>query len=141
MRSVIVGVDGSEPSVRALVFAADLAEQLREAELVVVYGRYIASLFLPGRVAEDEFADVLDASQKLVHEAIANVVNGRALVWRVKVEDEEPSTLLERVAKASGGDSIVVVGRRGWSAVHELFMGSVSNRLVHQAGCAVLLVD
>jgi len=141
MRSVIVGVDGSAPSVRALAFAADLAEQLREAELVVVYGRYIAALFLPDRVAEDEFADVLDATEQLVHEAIADAVTERALVWRVEVADEEPSALLERIAKAGGGDSIIVVGRRGWSTVHELLMGSVSNRLVHKAGCAVLLVD
>ena len=36
--------------------------------------------------------------------------------------------------------SFVVVGRRGWSTVEELMLGSVSNRLVHRSDVRVLLV-
>ena len=68
-RTVVVGVDGSDESVRALRFAARLTEDLSGAELVVVFARYVPAFWLPHHVAEDEFGDLLVASAKLVDEA------------------------------------------------------------------------
>jgi len=140
MRTLVVGVDGSDESLRALHFAARLARDLGEGALVVVFARYIPALYLPDHVAEDEFADVLDAAEARVREAVAGELSELPVSWRMEVCDGEPSQVLCEIARDAGDGAFVIVGRRGWSTVHELLIGSVSNRLVHRGDCAVLLV-
>ncbi|HEY9810099.1 MAG TPA: universal stress protein [Halomicronema sp.] len=41
----------------------------------------------------------------------------------------------------SWGADLIVVGRRGLRGISEILMGSVSNQVVHNAGCAVLIVQ
>lgn len=138
MQPIVVGVDGSEPSLRALRLAADLTERLDDAELIVVFARY-AYVFMPGHAGEDMFEDFLDEAEREVRARAQRVLDGRALRWRVLAREGEPSDVLCDVA-AETGASFVVAGRRGSSTVRELLLGSVSNRLVHRPDCAVLLV-
>jgi nucleotide-binding universal stress UspA family protein len=140
MRRIIAGVDGSAPSVRALRVAARLVEDLADAELIVVHARYVQYLWLPDHVAEDEFADVLDAAEQFVRRTVERDLADRPLRWRLECREGEPSDALCEIAHETGGEALVVVGRQGWSAVRELLLGSVSNRLVHRGDCPVLLV-
>jgi nucleotide-binding universal stress UspA family protein len=140
MRSIVVGVDGSEASVRALEFAAQLASDVGDAELVVTYARHISSLWLPDNVADDEFADVLDQTEWLVRDAAAKALKDRPTLWRLEVAEGEPSSVLRDTAGVCGSSSIIVVGRSGWSTARELLLGSVSNRLAHHGDYPVLLV-
>jgi len=139
MRTVVVGVDGSEPSLRALHFAASLVADLPEARLVVGHARYLPALWAPEHVAEDEFADLLDAQAKYVGERVQQELEGRIDRWSIEQREAEPSHLLRDLAREADAD-LIVVGRRGWSTVEELLLGSVSNRLVHHAEVPVLLV-
>ncbi len=140
MRTILAGVDGSPPSVRALHFASRLVEDLSDAELIVVHARYLPYLWLPEHVAEDEFADVLDAAEQFVRETVQAHLDDRLLRWRIECREGEPSDVLCEIAREAGDASVVVVGRRGGSTVHDLLLGSVSNRLVHRGDCPVLLV-
>lgn len=47
---------------------------------------------------------------------------------------------IAKVAKEEGID-LIVVGRRGRSGLGELFLGSVSNYVLHHAPCSVLIVQ
>jgi len=141
VRTVVVGVDGSAESERALRFAARLTQDLSDAELVVVFARYVPAFWLPDHVAEDEFGDLLDASAKLVDEMAVAELSAEDFPWRVLTREGEPSRVLCDVAVEHGSDTIVVVGRRSWSTVHDMLLGSVSNRLVHRGECSVLLVN
>lgn len=141
MRTVVVGVDGSDESIRALRFAAKLTEDLADGQLIVVYTRYVQTFWLPDHTAEDEFSDLLDVAATLVDEAAVAELAGKAFPWRVEVREGEPSQVLCDIANEVGSGTLVVVGRSGWSTVHELLLGSVSNRLVHRRSCAVLLVE
>jgi nucleotide-binding universal stress UspA family protein len=59
----------------------------------------------------------------------------------IKVESEQilgdPGQLICRVASRWGAD-VILVGRRARSGLSELFLGSVSNHVLHHADCAVL---
>jgi nucleotide-binding universal stress UspA family protein len=44
------------------------------------------------------------------------------------------------LAKTWGAD-LIIIGRRGRTGLSELFLGSVSNYVVHQAHCSVLIVQ
>jgi nucleotide-binding universal stress UspA family protein len=138
MHTLVVGVDGSGPSIRALRFAADLADELQDPELVVVFARHIY-VAMPERAAEDMFADVLDRAEQAIRTRAEDILGHRHARWKLIARTGEPAHVLRQVA-AETHASFIVVGRRGWSTVSELVLGSVSNRLVHQSGVPVLLV-
>ena len=82
MRPIVVGVDGSEPSIRALLFAASLARDLPDAELVVVHVRYVGYLMAPHDVAEDEFSDLLDEDERYVRAVVSRELVKGVRTWR-----------------------------------------------------------
>jgi nucleotide-binding universal stress UspA family protein len=139
MRTIVVGVDGSEPSLRALRFAADLAADLDDAELVVVFARYIY-LSMPEQAAEDMYGDVLAHAERLVRQEADKILDERGVRWKFLSRFGEPAAVLCAMAEELGA-SFVIAGRRGWSTTSEILLGSVSNRLVHRAHCPVLLVN
>jgi nucleotide-binding universal stress UspA family protein len=138
VRTIVVGVDGSEPSLRALDFAVGLASDLDDAELVVAFARFVY-LAMPDHVAEDMYAEVLDQAEATVQAEVERALRDRELRWKFVSREGEPSHVLCDVAEEVGA-SFVVVGRRGWSTATELLLGSVSHRLVHRSGCPVLLI-
>jgi len=140
MHTIVVGVDGSEPSMRALRFAARLAQDLSDTRLVVAHARHVPALWAPRHVPEAEFSDVLDAAERFVREAAEHELSQGDVPWSIQSRDGEPSNVLRDIAHESDA-TFVVVGRSGWSTVQELLLGSVSNRLVHRADLNVLLVD
>ena len=139
VRTIVVGVDGSPSSLNALRFAADLAADLDDPELVVVFARHIY-LAMPEHVAEDLYRDVLGQVEQSVRAAAQAELVERELRWRFEVHDGVPATILAAVAERVDA-SFVVIGRSGWSAFHEILLGSVSNRLAHRCDRPVLLVS
>ena len=51
-----------------------------------------------------------------------------------------PSSTICNFAESCHADAIII-GRRGFSGLKEMFLGSVSNYVVHHAPCSVLLVQ
>ncbi len=51
-----------------------------------------------------------------------------------------PSSTICNFAQSCHAD-VIVIGRRGFSGLKEIFLGSVSNYVVHHAPCSVLLVQ
>lgn len=52
----------------------------------------------------------------------------------------DPGQCLCQVARAWGAD-LIVLGRRGHKGLTEVFLGSVSNYVLHHAHCSVLVVQ
>ncbi|MBE9007318.1 universal stress protein [Fortiea sp. LEGE XX443] len=52
----------------------------------------------------------------------------------------DPSRMICEVARNWNAD-VIVIGRRGLSGISELFLGSVSNYVLHHAPCSVLTVQ
>ncbi|MER6124159.1 universal stress protein [Streptomyces sp. NPDC001795] len=134
---LVVGVDGSEPSLRAVDWAADEAA-LRGLPLRLVYAslweRYEGSV-----LAED--AD--QASERARAEDIVETAARRAhrrqsdLKVATEVLAEEPEYALIREARLAAA---LVVGSRGRSAIAELLLGSVSLTVAARADCPVIVL-
>jgi nucleotide-binding universal stress UspA family protein len=128
--SIVVGVDGSETSLRAAAYAAGLARRQR-TKLVVVYARSapggLLSMVdlsgLAGRAAmetQEELAAQLEAE-----------LHKQARVWGVDAElvvrSGDPLSVLSEVAAEVRADAVIV----GSSAsVGHRFAGSLAVRLV-----------
>lgn len=56
-----------------------------------------------------------------------------------KCQVGHPGSLIRDLAKNWNAD-LIVMGRRGLSGLQEVFLGSVSNYILHHAPCSVLIV-
>ena len=74
-------------------------------------------------------------AQEHSHQALA----GCRTPWRFEVRAGDPAEDLERAAGERQAD-LLVVGGRGHTVVHRRLLGSVANRLLHQADRPVLVV-
>jgi nucleotide-binding universal stress UspA family protein len=137
--TIVVGVDGSEPSIEALRWAARQAEATRAALHVVTAWTFpneptpfdiVPDLPLrPDQLAEVE-SKLNEAIRRIVPagasiEVTARVVPGRASA--VLIEESRDADLL-------------VVGNRGRSAFAEALLGSVSEHCVRHASCSVVVI-
>lgn len=131
--SVVVGVDGSAGSVRALKWAAEEAKARKTVLKVVFAWSFLdqpEGTFDPNYGEEQARAklDELLAS----HAAELDGVD----VERLVVNDLPASALLDQ---AKGADALVV-GSRGLGGFRGLLLGSVSQQVANHAPCAVVIV-
>jgi len=137
--TVVVGVDGSEGSRRALRWAATEAAARNDAlELVHVWERpqAYAPLGLGAYPIDPEPIEeaAKDFLGRLVAEAreLAPGIEVRGQL----VEGAPASALLEAARTAD----LLVVGSRGHGGFTALLLGSVSQQVVHHAPCPVVIV-
>ncbi len=137
-RRVLVGVDGSETSLKALDFALDHASWTQQS-VVVVHGRGVTAMNGPFDVdVTPDVAAEMDAAERLLSQAVA----GR----RAKYPDVEitleavPVPAVRALADASVNASLIVLGTRGRGGFLGLLLGSVSSSVLQHARCPVAVV-
>jgi nucleotide-binding universal stress UspA family protein len=138
MAGIVVGVDGSPNSQKALDWALDEAA-LRKAHLTVlavapaVAGYWgIYGQLSPSQEAQEK---VNQAAKDLVDKAVSR--HGHREVT-VRTISGAPA---DEMVKASEGADLLVVGARGAGGFASLRLGSVSNQAVHHAHCPVVIVS
>jgi nucleotide-binding universal stress UspA family protein len=134
---IVVGVDGSEGSARALRWAADEAA-LRGARLEVIHTYEAAGhLYSVGSATQAE--RLVNAA----YEAARELVDGMAIT----VEDVEvlPRAIeslnpAETLIDESRGATMLVVSSRGRGTFRSLLLGSVSQQCAQHAECPVVII-
>ncbi|NES14956.1 MULTISPECIES: universal stress protein [Micromonospora] len=132
---VVVGVDGSETSLRALGFAVERAAQ-RDVPLRVLRvweppgERWVPPGFDPEEVTATERA-AAEADLAQWRETFPEVP------VEIRVTPGNPAALL---VEASQEAQLVVVGTRGRGGLRGMLLGSVSQQLIHHAHCPVAVV-
>lgn len=133
--AVVVGVDGSEHSGRALRWAIDEAK-VHGWPLLLVHGIELgvaaASPYGSGVVLEQ----LQEAGQQVLDEAL-RVVNDAGLQAETRMEVGSSAHAL---IEASRGAAMLVVGSRGHGGFAGLLLGSVSSACVHHAHCPVVIL-
>lgn len=132
---IVVGVDGSAGSARAVAWAAALA-RATGAEVVAVHA--LGLLTRVGGGVEPSQPHRQELAERLAGEWCAPLV-AAAVAHRAVVADGNPVTALLAEAERQGAD-LVVVGRRGSGALPGLELGSTSRELVEHAPVAVAVV-
>ena len=138
LRSVLVGVDGSDGSRRALEWAARFASQTGADVLAVHVLTYDREL------VRDLTLDTmrtwrLELEQSLRTEWIGPL-SGHALPYRcILVESDSPATGLLDAADREHAD-LLVVGAKGRGSLADRVLGSVSYRVTHRARQPVVVV-
>jgi nucleotide-binding universal stress UspA family protein len=135
---VVVGVDGSQASLKALAFAFDHAEPTG-GTVVAVHGRSMTAMTGPWDVdVAPAVAEEMESAQRLLAEAVAGL---REEHPHVTLEMEPmPLPAIRALADASLTASLVVVGTRGRGGFVGLLLGSVSASVLQHAHCPVAVV-
>ena len=147
IKNILVAVDGSENSMRALDFALELAEKFVAALTILNVSQTPAV----GSVSMDPTAalteTMIDFSRdfeklhiSILNEAVSYAKQAKPnLKVSSKLKDGDPAKEIVSTA-GEGGFDVVVVGHRGVGRVREMFLGSVSEKVAHSALCPVIIV-
>jgi nucleotide-binding universal stress UspA family protein len=134
---VVVGVDASETSLRAIRFAAAEA-RLRAAALRIVHVVRFPSEAVVRRLGEVDVPRLLrDDAQGVVEWAAEAATTAGAAEITTSVVDGEPRSALRH---ESSGAQLLVVGGRGVGGLTGLLLGSTASGLAAESQCPVVVV-
>jgi len=138
--AILVGVDGSETSLRAAAYAAGLARR-QDAKLVAVYARtqpaVLISIADHVAIASREVIEAQDAMEKHLREAVRTQTAQWGAEAELIVRSGDPMTVLCEVAKEVRADAVIVGSSEG---VGHRIAGSLAVRLVRARRWPVTVV-
>jgi nucleotide-binding universal stress UspA family protein len=143
MPGILVGVDGSDHSLRALRWAMRHAARLHVPLTVLVVRQdpvRPATEIYWGVHAYPEDARNPEFARKTVQEVVdkvASEIGETAPKVTVEVVTGDPA---QELIKASHDADTLVVGSRGSGGFAKLLMGSVSTKVTHHADCPVVVI-
>jgi nucleotide-binding universal stress UspA family protein len=136
-KQIVVAIDGSEHSHRALEYAKNLAKCTGASLRLVHAFPHTSDLF--GYEEYDHLvARRTSAGQAILDEARKKLGKTNIEVHEELLEGPEAEAILN-VAEARHAD-LIVMGTRGRSTLENLLLGSVSNKVIQNAHCPVTLV-
>lgn len=150
-QKILVPLDGSEHSLKALEAATGLAK-MSSGKITLLNVFSLQPMFVPEPSPSGysmnpiftgaEISRITEASRKAGTKILED---GEQRISATKVEVEkmvvEGHTVEEIVRVANEGNfDLIVIGARGISHVKEMFLGSVTDGVIHHARCAVLVI-
>ena len=134
-KHILVAVDGSDNSLRAMEDAIKIASTESQIEILYVSSTgHIASDILKAGTL-DEYNE--QNRQKLAREEAA--VKSSGIAYKVTIEYGEAGKVIADYANDNNVD-LVVLGRRGLTAMQEVVFGRVSTYVMKHVDCSCLLV-
>jgi nucleotide-binding universal stress UspA family protein len=133
---VIVGVDGSDNSSRALTVAGRLAAALG-THVHAVHALGLLTTLDGVRVPSQDHRGEIEAL--LGHLWCAPLESVQDLEWTAELRDGNPADVLLHLAEEIGA-ALIVVGARGVGGDPDLLLGSTSHHVVHHARCPTVVV-
>lgn len=144
-KKMVVPVDGSDTSWRALSQAVELGVKFAGSEVIVltVIQPYNNAAFLAVPLDHNVISQSNADMERIGNEVLkqAREIVGPNYPGKVSFEMEvgHPSERILAVTKESGADAIII-GSRGLSGIAEFFLGSVSSKISQYANVPVLIV-
>jgi nucleotide-binding universal stress UspA family protein len=140
IRTILVPIDFSPNAEAVLEWAAHLAEE-HESPLVLLHAYHLPVDFqqLEGAYLPPDFWTQVknDAAGNL--ERHAEALRARGLRVETVLREGYPASVIEEEAQTRNVD-LIVIGTRGHTGLKHLLLGSVAERVVQKAPCAVLTV-
>ncbi|WP_337665435.1 universal stress protein [Mitsuokella jalaludinii] len=136
MKNILVPVDGSEGSDRAVTEAISIAEAC-EAKLNFLYVANINQLAINACLSDAILEAVTKAGNVVLDRAMEMVPSG--IEKEAFSETGSPAVVILDFATSNDMD-LIVMGSRGLGVVKGVLLGSVSQYIVEQSMCRVLVV-
>jgi nucleotide-binding universal stress UspA family protein len=140
MTEIVVGIDGSAASHRALEVAVHEA-RLRQADLRVVHSWHVTAypVMPPGcgyEMAPLELEDRAVMAKTYVEQLLVTVPHDGVVI----ATDIQPGDAGQSLVHASKLGDLLIVGSRRHGTLASLLIGSAANYVLHHAHCPVMVV-
>ncbi len=139
LRHIVVGVDGSPPSLNAVCMAAQIA-QVTRARVTVVHVRPrgpAVGLLMPGwGCLLEQWREDLEFE---VGMEVARMLDPLGVSWNLWIGSGDPASRLDEVATDVDAD-LIVVGTHGGGLFRCMLRGSVATRLLRREQRPLLVV-
>ena len=137
--NILVPVDGSDNSYRALDAALLLSEKLSSNVTVL---HVMEQLPITHIGSEKLLSELLEAYKKENQDILSKcseIATQKGLTIKTFLLQGNPASVILDHSKKEKFD-LLIMGSRGMGKFKELILGSVSGKIVHHSPCAVLLI-
>lgn len=139
IKSVLVAVDGSEHSNKAVRYACAIGPPLgAEVVLLHVVPMVVSATPYHDTVSDQPFLslqkvgeDILERAKRLANQCGCEVID--------MISHGDPAARIIDIA-AERGVNLIIIGSRGVSGIKRLFTGSISDKVSKNASCPVMIV-
>ena len=136
-QKILVAIDGSPASEKALTAAVDLTA-LCQADLTALGVAEVPEIVATVGEAE-ELRRGTEGHLRKIGEAAVEYARSRGVLLRSVVVRGHAADAIVRYAETEG-ISLVVVGQHGHSRIARFFLGSTTDRVSEHAPCSVMIV-
>ncbi len=136
VKNILIPVDGSDGSDRAITYAITLAEACG-AKMNFLYVANINQLAINACLSDAILEAVTKAGNVILERAVQMVPSG--IETNAIAETGSPAVVILDTAEELHAD-MIVMGSRGLGVVKGVLLGSVSQYIVEQSACPVLVV-
>ena len=137
---ILLPVDGSEVSLKAVRVALDMKRQGLAAELVLANVQEPANLYEMMTAPDPEVLErVSQAAGTDILAPAAALLKAAGVAYEFEVGGGDPAHTIIDIAERYRCD-LIVMGARGTSALRSALLGSVSNEVLHAAQVPVMIV-
>jgi len=153
---ILVAIDGSEISMKAAVYAIDIANRKgKEAENVQLIGLTVieltnlsysffatASGYYEAEKLEVKRKEAQQSLDKVEELAVNNTNNNNKIQFKSEIIEDPISRIGSAIVDYAERENIdlIVIGSRGRSGLKKMLLGSVASDVVTYAHCPVLVV-
>ena len=137
--NILVPIDGSDNSYRALDAALLLSEKLGSNISVIHVMEEVPITHIGSEKILNELLEAYKKENQDILLKCSEIANQKGLTIKTFLLQGNPASVILDYNKKKKFD-LVIVGSRGLGKFKELILGSVSSKIVHHSPCAVLLI-
>lgn len=150
MEKILVPIDGSKTSIKAANYAVSLAREYKsevkfitiasipQEDSYAIFGVNVENAFHAN--SKEILKNLVERETKMLNSAVRSLECDDLAHSKEVIVALSPYEGIIEAAK-EGNFSLIVMGRRGFSKAERLFLGSVTQRVLSDAPCPVLVIN
>jgi len=139
MRRILVPVDGSDNTLRAVRYAASLAKELRDVQLELLNVQDPLPQKVHDALSKEEIATWQSGYSNLVMQPATEILEALHVPYRVGTRVGSPENEIAQEVLDSECEAIIM-GTRGMGSLANLVLGSVATKVIHMVQVPVTLI-
>jgi nucleotide-binding universal stress UspA family protein len=136
---ILVPVDGSDNSYKALEAALVLSEKLGSNISVVNVMEQVPITHIESEKLLNELLEAYKKENQEILSKCSDIAHQKGITIKSVLLQGNPAPVILDYSKKENFD-LVIMGSRGMGKFKELILGSVSSKIVHHSPCAIMII-
>jgi nucleotide-binding universal stress UspA family protein len=139
LKKILWATDFSDEAQESLLYAYAFAKAFKASIVALhVIPDFSAALYDAAYVIKGELVKKVAAVKKDAEEKLKTLQKAKGITFKSIVKEGTAAKVIIDVAEKEGVD-LIVIGRRGMSAIEKLFIGSVANQVLRNSPVPILV--